>query len=283
MKEFFDRFEVRPVMTGMICVALLAAGCTSTTPAPTRQSSPLTPGGGATVARQTTTGTHVVRPGETLIAIGRTYGRSVSDLVAWNNLANPHQISVGQQLRVAPSGGSSGVVVNPIPATSSGAAVTQIKQQPRGGTQPYSDQAWAARQRQGSAPAAAAPPAAVTGNWLWPASGQVIGRFNETTNKGVDIAGQPGDPVVAAAAGKVAYAGTGLRGYGKLVIINHGNEYITAYAHNQTLLVKEGDNVTRGQKIAEIGSTDADRPKLHFELRRKGKPVNPELYLPKKP
>lgn len=160
--------------------------------------------------------------------------------------------------------------------------------EPRGGKQPYSDQAWAAIRPGSSLPpaapdasAAAAPQAAFSdAAWLWPASGQVIAGFNEATNKGLDIAGNPGDPVIASAAGKVVYSGGGLRGYGNLVIIKHDDDYLSAYAHNQSLLVKEGDEVRKGQQIAELGSTDADRPKLHFEIRRQGRPVDPVQYLP---
>jgi lipoprotein NlpD len=117
-------------------------------------------------------------------------------------------------------------------------------------------------------------------DWAWPASGKIIAGFNETSSKGVDLSGKPGDPVLAAASGRVVYAGTGLRGYGKLVIVKHDNSYLSAYAHNQNLLVKEGQAVSRGQKIAELGDTDSDRPKLHFEIRRQGKPVDPGKYLP---
>ncbi|WP_346287596.1 peptidoglycan DD-metalloendopeptidase family protein [Zoogloea sp.] len=116
--------------------------------------------------------------------------------------------------------------------------------------------------------------------WGWPAAGKIIAGFNETSSKGVDLAGKPGDAVLAAAGGRVVYAGTGLRGYGKLVIVKHDNSYLSAYAHNQTLLVKEGQAVNKGQKIAELGDTDSDRPKLHFEIRRQGKPVDPGKYLP---
>jgi len=116
--------------------------------------------------------------------------------------------------------------------------------------------------------------------FVWPASGSVIAGFNESTNKGLDIAGKAGDPIIAAADGRVVYAGAGLRGYGHLVILKHNNTYLTAYAHNQKLLVKEDQNVKKGQKIAEMGSSDADRVKLHFEVRRQGKPVDPSRYLP---
>ncbi len=117
-------------------------------------------------------------------------------------------------------------------------------------------------------------------NWMWPGTGPVIAGFDEVKNKGVDIGGTAGDPVLAAAEGKVVYAGAGLRGYGNLIILKHNNTYLTAYAHNQSLLVKEDQTVKRGQKIAEMGSSDADRVKLHFEVRKQGKPVDPAKYLP---
>jgi lipoprotein NlpD len=118
-------------------------------------------------------------------------------------------------------------------------------------------------------------------DWLWPTSGKIVTGFSDTANlKGIDIAGKAGQPIFASAAGKVVYAGTGLRGYGKLVIVKHNNTYLSAYAHNRDLLVKEGQQVTRGQKIAEMGNTDSDEVKLHFEIRKLGKPVDPLKYLP---
>jgi lipoprotein NlpD len=147
-----------------------------------------------------------------------------------------------------------------------------------------------------SAPSAAptpAPPAESKGStqapdedddklgWVWPASGKLVTGFSDTANlKGIDIAGKAGQPVVASAAGKVVYAGSGLRGYGKLIIIKHNKSYLSAYAHNKEILVKEGQQVTRGQKIAEMGNTDADQNKLHFEIRRLGKPMDPLKFLP---
>ena len=116
--------------------------------------------------------------------------------------------------------------------------------------------------------------------FIWPASGSLIAGFDEARNKGYDISGKVGDPVLASADGRVVYSGAGLRGYGNLIILKHNNTYLTAYAHNQTLLVKEDQNVRKGQKIAEMGSTDADRVKLHFEIRRQGKPVDPSRFLP---
>jgi lipoprotein NlpD len=117
-------------------------------------------------------------------------------------------------------------------------------------------------------------------DFAWPARGRVLSGFSEPNNKGLDIAGKPGDPVVAAAAGRVMYTGTGIRGYGKLIVIRHDNNFNSVYAHNREILVKEGQNVARGQRIAELGDTDADGPKLHFEIRKSGKPVDPAKYLP---
>jgi lipoprotein NlpD len=117
--------------------------------------------------------------------------------------------------------------------------------------------------------------------WTWPASGKVITGFSDTANlKGIDIGGKAGTPVHASAAGKVVYAGTGLRGYGKLIIVKHNATFLSAYAHNKEILVREGQQVTRGQKIAEMGNTDSDQVKLHFEIRRLGKPVDPLRFLP---
>jgi lipoprotein NlpD len=132
---------------------------------------------------------------------------------------------------------------------------------------------------------AASPSAPAAGSdedvgWIWPASGSVVGGFDEAKNKGLDIAGKAGDPVYSVGDGRVVYAGSGLRGYGNLVIVKHNNTYLSAYAHNQTLLVKEDQSVRKGQKIAEMGNSDADRVKLHFEIRRQGKPVDPAKYLP---
>jgi lipoprotein NlpD len=125
-------------------------------------------------------------------------------------------------------------------------------------------------------PAAPAPSA----DWIWPVSGKVIDRFDEKRNKGIAIAAREGDPVVASADGQVVYSGSGLRGYGNLVILKHNDDFISAYAHNRQILVKQGQAVKRGQRIAEVGMSDASQPKLHFEIRRQGKPVDPLAYLP---
>lgn len=178
----------------------------------------------------------------------------------------------------------------------------KLKREPKAGKEKYSDEALAHAQTAtqiapptaaaaASVPQGEAPPEAKTDEpaagaddvgWIWPANGKTIGTYSEGGKKGVDIAGKAGDAVIAAGDGKVVYSGTGLRGYGKLVIIKHNNTYLSAYAHNQNILVKEGQSVTKGQKIAEMGNTDADQVKLHFEVRRSGKPVDPLKYLPQR-
>ena len=211
-------------------------------------------------------GYYSVQKGDTLMRIGLDHGQAWRDLARWNNLSNPDVIEVGQVLRVAPPGASveaSGVVVRPIAPPANGTA-----------------SAVAPARAPASAPQAGSSAAVEEASFAWPANGQVVQGFDEAKNKGIDIAGKLGDPVLAAADGQVVYAGAGLRGYGNLVIVKHNNTYLTAYAHNQRLLVKEDQKIRRGEKIAEMGSSDADRVKLHFEVRRQGKPVDPAKYLP---
>lgn len=241
-------------------------------------------------------GYYTVKPKDTLIVIGLEAGQSHKDIARWNNLENPNRIEVGQVLRVtppvavtAPVAGStdSGVAVAK-PVVSSAATATAIA--PGAVAKPASAPASGATASTAtaSAPVPAAAVNASAGNasaeedlgWIWPGSGPVLAGFDEAKNKGVDIGGAAGDPVLAAADGKVVYAGAGLRGYGNLIILKHNNIYLTAYAHNQTLVVKEDQTVKKGQKIAEMGNSDADRVKLHFEVRRQGKPVDPAKYLP---
>lgn len=229
-------------------------------------------------------GYYTVKPGDTLIRIGLDSGQNWRDIARWNGLENPNLIEVGQTLRVSPPLGATPAPVTPVvvarPVTS--APVTAVPVAPASAAS-----APAAASAVPSAVVAAAPlavpPTAATEDeisWMWPARGAVVGSFDEVRNKGLDIAGALGDPVLAAADGRVVYVGAGLRGYGNLIIVKHNATYLTAYAHNQTLLVKEDQTVRRGQKIAEMGSSDADRVKLHFEVRRQGKPVDPARYLP---
>ena len=225
-------------------------------------------------------GYYTVKPGDTLIRIGLDTGQNWRDISRWNTIDNPNQIEVGQVLRVTPPTGNEAVVTRPITSSSASAAPTPLPAQGQA--------APAAKPAPASAPqpqaAASAPQTAAGGEediaWLWPAQGTPVAGFDEVKNKGIDIAGKAGDPVLAAADGRVVYSGAGLRGYGNLIILKHNNTYLTAYAHNQTLLVKEDQSVRKGQKIAEMGNSDADRVKLHFEIRRQGKPVDPVKYLP---
>lgn len=233
-------------------------------------------------------GYYTVKPGETLFRIGLETGQSWKDIARWNNLAQPNQIEVGQVLRVLPpglvattsgEGDGNGVVTRPVgsaviastqvaPGTASGVAARPLPPASAASTAPATE-------------AGAATAAGDSGlSWVWPVNGPVLAGFDEVKNKGLDLGGKAGEPVLAAAEGRVVYVGAGLRGYGNLIILKHNNTYLTAYAHNQTLLVKEDQSVRKGQKIAEMGSSDADRVKLHFEVRRQGKPVDPLKYLP---
>ncbi len=240
-------------------------------------------------------GYYTVKPGDTLIRIGLENGQGWKDIARWNNLENPNLIEVGQVLRVSPSvpapapvaaaavASDTGVVTRPVTsstvAPASAASAPSAPKTPASGSAPV---VAAATPAPAAAPTPAAPPAGAVEDdvsFIWPASGALLAGFDEARNKGYDIAGKAGDAVLAAADGRVVYAGAGLRGYGNLIILKHNNTFLTAYAHNQTLLVKEDQAVRRGQKIAEMGSTDADRVKLHFEIRRQGKPVDPARYL----
>jgi lipoprotein YgeR len=201
-------------------------------------------------------GFYRVERGDTVSKIAREKRTTVASIARWNGLSNPDSIEVGQVLRVAPPPGS---VTSA--ATSSGSTDASA----------------------GSQSAAQAAPQSKAGpgvSLVWPAQGSVIRGFDGKNSKGVDIANAAGTPVVAAAAGNVVYAGNGLRGYGNMLIVKHDDDYLTAYAHNRALLVKEGQTVQQGQKIAEMGDTDSNRTMLHFEVRYMGRSVDPARYLP---
>jgi len=262
-------------------------------------------------------GYYTVKKGDTLYNIALEFGQHYRDLVTWNNLANANDIKIDQVIRVLPPAvGStstvqtSSVAVNSgieIRSASGGSAPQAVaipqKIGPLGNKVIYSDMALAELQKS-DAPnfnATDNPPAAEvkatekppeqltdTNNltsedknigWIWPAEGKIVGMF-EDGKKGIDIAGKLGQPVVAAGAGKVMYAGSGIRGYGNLVIVKHTNNLLSAYAYNKTILVKEGQSVSKGEKIAEMGNSDTDAIKLHFEIRQQGKPVDPAKFLP---
>jgi len=234
-------------------------------------------------------GYYRVKPGDTLYRIALENGQNYRDIATWNNLANPNQIEVDQLLRVAPPGANvaaatPGVATAPIgggavqsaplanntpPAAGAGAAVP-----------PVYGSASAVTTIPPQPPASDAAAALANIAFAWPARGPILGTFDDANNKGINIGGSAGTPVQAAADGRVVYAGNGLRGYGNLIIIKHDATYLTAYAHNRALMVKEGDAVTKGQKIAEMGNSDSDRVMLHFEVRRQGKPDDPLKYLP---
>ena len=233
-------------------------------------------------------GYYRVKPGDTLYRIALENGQNYRDISAWNNLTNPNQIEVDQLLRVAPPGANTaaltpGVSTAPIGsgAPMQSAPLGSTPSATAGGATPPLYGPTASNAPVAPPPSSDASPSA-GGNvaFAWPVRGPMLGTFNDSTNKGINIGGTAGDPVKASADGRVVYAGNGLRGYGNLIIIKHDATFLTAYAHNRSLMVKEGDAVTKGQKIAEMGNSDSDRVMLHFEVRRQGKPVDPLKYLP---
>ncbi len=231
-------------------------------------------------------GYYTVKPKDTLIGIGLETGQSHKDIARWNNIENPNRIEIGQVLRVVPPTASD-AVASAKPVTTGAATATPIAAgtASRPASAPASAVAPAVASAASATPASPATSAAASGSdedlgWIWPGGGPVLAGFDEAKNKGVDIGGAAGDAVLASSDGKVVYAGAGLRGYGNLIILKHNNTFLTAYAHNQVLLVKEDQTVKKGQKIAEMGNSDSDRVKLHFEVRRQGKPVDPMKYLP---
>lgn len=315
-----------------LVATMLLAGCMSQPPAPTvdRSSGQARP---SAVATPSGPGYYTVKRGDTLYRIALENGQDYKDVAAWNNITNPGSIREGQVLRVAPpsaapSTAGGAVVAQPVvavpvvetqsldapgksasvPASTTGS--DGVKREPRGGKEPYSDEAYARLNRNGeqvpkptlaavdpkpepktepapvAKPEPKAEPAVASGpddvTWQWPSSGKVTAPYSDPGNKGLDFGGKSGDSVQAAADGKVVYAGAGLRGYGELVIVKHNATFLSAYAHNRKILVKEGQQVTRGQKIAEMGNTDSESVKLHFEIRKQGKPIDPSLYLPKR-
>lgn len=221
-------------------------------------------------------GYYTVKPKDTLIAIGLETGQSHKDIARWNNLENANKIEIGQVLRVVPPAPETTAVTKPV-TSGTVVATAVVPGVP------------AAPAKPSSAPASAtpAPVAAATGDddlgWIWPSGGALMSGFDEGKTKGIDIGGANGDAVVAAADGRVIWAAVGegtMRHYGNLIIVQHNKTYLTAYANNSTLLVKEDQRIKKGQKIAEMGSTGTDRVKLHFELRRMGVAVDPLKYLP---
>jgi len=285
-------------------------------PAPVAKAAPAATPPAATpqIAREpdTRSETYTVKRGDTLYSIALDHGLDYKEIAEWNALDNPNVIRIGQQLRMrAPASAAVATPLKTTPAvqakpvtgtalppsaSSAPAANEALKSQPKGVKLPYSEQALA-QLSPGTAkpvPAPAAKPEPrveekTASNddddekveWGWPTPGKLLSAFNETTNlKGIGIAGKQGQPINASAPGKVLYSGDGIRGYGKLVIIKHNKVFLSVYAHNNLVMVKEGQSVVKGQKIAEMGNSDADQVKLHFEIRRFGKPVDPLRLLP---
>lgn len=267
------------VVIASALAALLAACANSPMPAPvvdrtstSGQAAPLEPA---------PPGYYRVKRGDTLYRIALENGQSYRDVAAWNNIANANQIEVGQLLRVVPPGADvnagSGVSTMPV-------APGSVQSQPIDQARPVGTPVPPVTATPNGASAPAATPAQGAGTdgnikLTWPASGQLIGKFDDKGNKGIDIGGKKGDAVLAAEDGRVIHVGP-LRGYGNLVIIKHNDTYLTAYGHNDKVLVAEQAAVRKGQKIAEMGNSDSDKVKLHFEVRKSGKPVDPMRYLP---
>lgn len=303
-------------LVAVLFPAALLAGCLSQQPAPTVDRAGAAASRSAGAVQPVGPGYYTVKRGDTLYRIALDNGQDHRDIAAWNNIANPSAIKEGQVLRVIPPGAAEpvdGAVTKPIatgsgvetrsldqPAGSPPVSASGMKREPRVGKEPYSDEAYARLNKQAEpaklvdtkpeakpeAPTPPVTPAVATGPddvaWMWPTTAKVTAQYSDSGNKGLDFAGKAGDPVLAAGDGKVVYSGSGLRGFGELVIVKHNATYLSAYAHNRKILVKEGQQVSRGQKIAEMGNTDSESVKLHFEIRKQGKPVDPAGYLPKR-
>lgn len=276
----------------VLLMAALLAGCAG--PAASGKRAPIVEYGAGPVASAAekvaeTSTIYVVQAGDTLYSIAFLNGLDYMEVAQQNGLKDPTAIQVGQKLRlIVPA--EEVVSEAPTPIATRIPRAGEIKNQPKVGRLLYSAQALAKAQHiqddepSATSVAAAEPAQAAVEEgveWGMPTRGKVIADYSKSANrKGVDIAGSQGQPILASASGKVVYSGSGLRGYGKLVIIKHNATFLSAYAHNNRLLVKEGQSVRKGQKIAEMGNSDTDQVKLHFEIRRMGKPVDPAKYLP---
>ena len=263
-------------MKWRVATMVFLAGCSSqpqqsapvvdrTARAPVPQASPVAKETAPT-PRTLAEGEYEVKKGDTLYSIALEYGVDYRELAQWNSLEDPSKIRIGQVLRTKPEEGH-------------GAQVSKVAVSTPLESRPLDAPAKPAAKPAAAPPKPALVPAAGDG-FIWPAKGKVIAAFEQTRGKGVDIDGRVGDPIVASAKGKVTYVGSGIRGLGKLLIIQHSDEYLTVYAHTSQILVKEQQVVERGQKIAEIGTSDAERPMLHFQIRKLGRPLDPKQFLP---
>lgn len=313
------RYPPAALVAASLVLAACATG-EGVPPAQVVDRSPSPPRTSKPSATPQSAGVHVVARGETLYSIALEHGIEYRELAQWNNLEDAAKIRVGQVLRLTPPQERVATArVEPVSQVQVGAAPdagpvesrsldstpvsparkVQVdagaKTSPKALRLPYTQENLAMLSAGDERPVGAAAAAAgadvksgaskPSGDpdaiaFIWPAKGRLLAGFSEPSNRGVDIGGRIGDPVVAAAPGRVTYTGSGIRGYGKLIIIRHDNGFNSVYAHNKEVLVKEGQSVARGQKIAELGDSDSDKPKLHFEIRKSGKPVDPMKYLP---
>jgi lipoprotein NlpD len=306
--------RIAPILALVIAFSVLAAGCSVRRGAPVFERAPgsksatTTPRvsrAGAPRASDFRPEFYTVRKSDTLFSIALDNGLDYRELAEWNGISDPSVIRIGQELRlrppksaatIAPLQTSPAVEGRPIAGAeqSTPGAPGRMKTEPQAVRVPYTEQAYA-RIARAKAEAAPSTRPAPTGHpareaskgesdvitWAWPTRGKVVSTFNDAAKlKGIGIAGKLGQPVTASAAGRVIFSGAGIRGFGKLIVIKHNDTFLSVYAHNNELLVKEGQTVAKGQKIAEMGKTDTVRVQLHFEIRRFGKPVDPMTLLP---
>lgn len=274
------RFYRRPALVLVLAVAALAgcsypvfepAGSAAPTPAPPRDKRP---------------DVYIVKRSDTLYSIAWRYGFDYRQLAGWNAIREPYTIYPGQKLRLTKPPRIASPRATPArKSTSTGRKSTSsagaAKSSKSASKASMSKKSSSSTSRKKSAKAPAKGGSTGVKRWYWPAKGKVVTSFSRSGGKGIDIAGRFGQPIQAAADGKVVYSGSGLIGYGQLIIVKHNKRYLSAYAHNNKILVKEGDTVKGGQRIAEMGRSGSNRALLHFEIRRDGKPTNPVRYLPK--
>ena len=292
-------------MVAVAALLALAVGCaTRRTPAPVVDARGAKPAAAkaSSTGLSSTTGLapkpsaelYTVKRGDTLYSIALEHGVDPRELAQWNGLDDPTRLRVGQALRVRSSPSSAPVVTATAEPERAAAQVGpariigRVESRPLESLPPLPPRSPARPELARMEPPpkvelakSATPAPAAYSQFIWPVKGKVLAEFAEPRRKGIDIDGRPGDPIVAAAPGHVTYIGSGIPGMGKLVVLKHENGFITVYAHNRTILVKEKQAVARGQRIAELGSTDSERPKLHFQIRKGAAAVDPLLYLPK--
>ncbi len=308
----------RLALVGVVVIMTLAACANTTKRAPVIERLPGSATSAPSVKPAKTPdwrpASYTVQKGDTLYSIALEHGHDYKDVAEWNGIQAPYTIRIGQVIRLSPAQTETTTPLKPVPTLEAKPLAPSEpirKTEPKAIKQAYSEQAWAQISKAGAKPANGVAPAAAPKpeiakapsakpeptaepaksapaledddkvDWAWPTDGKILANFNDNGNaKGLDIGGTLGQPVMAAAAGKVVHTGSTLRGYGKLIIIKHNKSYFSVYAHNNQVLVREGQSVVKGQRVGEMGSSDADRVKLHFEIRHLGKPVDPLKFLP---